>query len=287
MMASKRLASHDYWFIYPWIVGLLAGATADFLARSPGDASLLLAGAMCAAAGLILLKKPAPAQWVLEDDRRPNDNSRLLAFALMVLSALAVFGKISEDVVERETLPLDPGVSLFIHHFDTPALDVVMRAFSVPGQLRFIACVAGLLFILCWRRKDFAACATLVGAIAVEKVLTDLLKLLFQRPRPTLFREIPPIHNFSFPSGHAIAAVGLWGIIAVVVGRLYPAAKRWVYSLAAIQTLLIGYSRVYLGAHWLTDVLGGFAVGAAIFGAALIVLEAYPPSERARPANAE
>ena len=268
--------------IFLCLIGLLLAAITDFLTDSPGDATLLLTAFAASAVGvLILWPHPALKPHVERLAPRSSDG-RLAAFGLFAFSATAVFSKIAEDVVELESSQLDRAASLWVHRFDTPTLDFVMQKITALGDFSIIVFPAVGLLIWCWRRRDIPAFAGLVGVIAADELLKFTLKDVFGRPRPSLFPNIPPLHSYSFPSGHSMASVAIWGMFAVVIGRLMPRAKPFVYWGIGILALLIGYSRVYLGAHWLTDVLGGYAVGAAILAVGIAWLEAHPPAEETR-----
>ena len=258
------------------VLTLLFYSIADFVAGSPGDATLLLAAFAASAAGTLILWPHASLKPRLDKFLPAAWDNRVGAFGLFALSAALVFGKITEDVVEHESPHLDRTVSLLVHRFDTPLLDTLMQGISLLGELSIVVCLALPVLAWCWKRRDGAAFAGLVGVIAADEILKTTLKNFFGRARPTLFEEIAPLHSFSFPSGHAMAAVAMYGMIAVVIGRLSPPLKPWVNWGVAILALLIGFSRVYLGAHWLTDVLGGYAAGAVILAAGVLWLEAHP-----------
>jgi len=105
-------------------------------------------------------------------------------------------------------------------------------------------------------------------------LLNLLLKEAFQRARPSLFTEVATLHSYSFPSGHAMASAAVYGGVAVLMGRADPAHARRYHLGAAVLVLLIGMSRVYLGVHWFTDVLAGFAAGLFVLIAGTNVLRA-------------
>jgi undecaprenyl-diphosphatase len=113
----------------------------------------------------------------------------------------------------------------------------------------------------------------LLGVIAVNEGLNFGLKHLFGRLRPNLFEEIATLHSYSFPSGHAMAAAAIYGMIAVVIARLAPSLRLSVGPVAVALALLIGLSRIYLGVHWITDVLAGYAAGATILFGGILWLE--------------
>jgi undecaprenyl-diphosphatase len=164
-------------------------------------------------------------------------------------------------------------VSLWVHRFDTPSIDFVMRLFTFIGSFPVIAFVAIAVLTWCWRRGDRDAFAALFGVIAVNETLNFALKHLFGRPRPNLFQEIATLHSYSFPSGHAMAAAAIYGMIAVVIARLAPSLRLWAGLAAVALALLIGLSRIYLGVHWITDVLAGYAAGATILFGGILWLE--------------
>lgn len=252
---------------------LLLGSIADFLAGSPGDGAALMAASIATLFGALILWPVGS----LDRIRSTLWDKRAVAFGLFGFSAAAIFAKITEDVVERESPMLDRAVSLWVHSFDNPTIDAAMRGVSTVGGFWIIACLAIAVSIWAVSRRDFPAVAALLGVIAVDEITKELLKNVFARARPDLWTGIVPLDSYSFPSGHAMAAVARTGMIAVVVGRLAPSLKPWAYGLAAIFALVVGYSRVYLGAHWFTDVLGGYAAGAALLSIGVLWLERNPP----------
>ena len=79
-----------------------------------------------------------------------------------------------------------------------------------------------------------------------------------------------------------MSATAIYGMMAVVVGRMVPRLKKWAYAAAVVLALLIGLSRIYLGVHWLTDVLAGYAAGAAILFLGILSLMLNPPDRTIR-----
>ena len=106
-----------------------------------------------------------------------------------------------------------------------------------------------------WREATFAAVA-----FAGSALLNLGTKQFFQRDRPTLWESIAPEDTFSFPSGHAMGSMTL---AVTVVLLAWPTRWRWPVALMAVFTLLVGYSRVYLGVHFPSDILAGWMAGAA------------------------
>jgi undecaprenyl-diphosphatase len=114
------------------------------------------------------------------------------------------------------------------------------------------------------RSRDRGGAVTLILVAVVTELLNLSLKEAFQRPRPSLFHEIATLHSYSFPSGHAMTSAAVYGSVAALLARAYPARRRAILLGACSLVFLIGLSRVYLGVHWITDVLAGWAAGAFI-----------------------
>jgi undecaprenyl-diphosphatase len=107
--------------------------------------------------------------------------------------------------------------------------------------------------------------------VAVE--FGDLfLKQVYRRTRPALWSMTP--ESFSFPSGHAMSAVAGFGLAAMLVARLYPGTRRVLAVMIPLLAFGIGFSRLALGVHFPTDVMGGWAAGGVIYCAAVIIVDA-------------
>ena len=262
------------------LLGYLFGASWQGLERWVGHAGLFLAALFAIGAGVLLLRRRA---WL---GKQPDKylpvalDKRQAAIGVIALGSVAMFARITEDVVNHESTQFDRAVSLWVHRFDAPALDVAMRMFSFIGSFPVIAAVALVVLTWCWRKGDWQAFAALLGVIAINEGLNFGLKQLFERPRPNLFEEIATLHSYSFPSGHAMAAAAIYGMMAVVAARLVPRVGVWIGVLAFWLAVLIGLSRIYLGVHWVTDVLAGYAAGSTILSVGVLFLEFCPSSIR-------
>jgi len=186
------------------------------------------------------------------------------------LAALGAFARIAREVQERETTAVDRAVSLLLHRLDSPLMDALMLGFTFLGSFPAVAAVVVAAAIWRVRSSDRRSAVALVLVAAVTELLNLALKEFFQRPRPSLFQEIATLHSYSFPSGHAMASAAVYGSVATVLARAYPARRRAILLGACTLVLLIGLSRVYLGVHWITDVLAGWAAGAFIALAAAL-----------------
>ena len=257
-------------------LGYLFGASWNVLERWAGHAGLFLAALAAISVAALLLRRRAWLSDALDRYLPEPFDKRQAALGLVALGGAALFVKISEDVITHESTQFDRAVSLWVHQFDTPMLDAIMQLFSFVGSFPVIALVAAALLAWAWRKRDRDAFVALLGVIALNEALNFYLKHLFERPRPTLFEEIATLHSYSFPSGHAMAAAAIYGMIAVVAGRLVPRLKSWAAVGGFVLASLIGLSRIYLGAHWVTDVLAGYAAGATVLFAGILWLEFCP-----------
>jgi undecaprenyl-diphosphatase len=180
-----------------------------------------------------------------------------------LIASLVVLGSIAEGVREQEVFALDTWATPFLHGIATPALDALMNGLTTMGSSlvivpAFVLIMAGLLFT---RRSGAALFLTLASGGAL--VLNASMKLFFERPRPHLaWANVLP--DYSFPSGHTMNGVVFYIAIALIVWSI--AGRRLgsiALAIAIALALGIGLSRIYLGYHYLTDVVGGLLAGTA------------------------
>ncbi len=113
--------------------------------------------------------------------------------------------------------------------------------------------------------KDYATAAIILIAVGSGALVSNLLKLLFDRARPDLVEHLTHAASSSFPSGHATQAAIAFLTLGALMARAQPdrRIKALILTGAVLLTILVGFSRVYLGVHWPTDVLAGWCLGAA------------------------
>jgi undecaprenyl-diphosphatase len=135
-------------------------------------------------------------------------------------------------------------------------------------RLTHILVCAALSVSLLWRRR-WRAAATIWMAIGAGYGINTLLKIFFARARPDLSLVFIAPSGYSYPSGHAMASTVIYGCAAFFLARLLPRYRVLIRTVAIAIVFLIGLSRIYLDAHWPTDVLAGFAVGGLVLAAVI------------------
>ncbi|MGE0405953.1 MAG: phosphatase PAP2 family protein [Candidatus Korobacteraceae bacterium] len=195
------------------------------------------------------------------------------AALLLAILALGVFAWLAAGVASGESWQLDSSLRAFAYHNSSPTLTIALRGISALGTsvVLSVFCVLLVVFFL---RKQWPRAAIWLGlAMAGAFTLTYLLKNFFERPRPLAFYVANP-ETYSFPSGHAVNAFCFYFVAAGLLGsRLHHRGARLaLWAFAAVLVALIGWSRVYLGVHYPSDVLAGYAV-AAIWVTVLILLD--------------
>ena len=178
------------------------------------------------------------------------------------LAALLFFLWLVEEVLEGDTQAFDDNLRTLIHQYASPSLTTVMQLFSFLGSL---ACLSGLstlatLYLAVLKRwRDLTHLAIImIGSLILE----NGLKIGFHRARPVSFFGTPTPPTYSFPSGHALLSLCFYGATAYLMTRRFTSNKTRILLLLITALLigLIGFSRIYLGVHYPSDVIAGYLV---------------------------
>ena len=194
---------------------------------------------------------------------------------LLIVSAL-IFGAIAEDVATADEITvLDVRLSQWFHARATPGLTKAVLFFTNLHSTAGIIALS-LLPALYWiRTRAWDWLLTLVLTVPLGMLLNVLLKNIFQRVRPVFDVPLLTLNTYSFPSGHAAAATLFYGLLAAwFISRT--ASWRWravIALAAAAMVALVGLSRIYLGVHYLSDVLAAVAASGCWLAFSLTAVE--------------
>ena len=205
----------------------------------------------------------------------------------LILAAALGFGLVSDMVSTHTGLyRWDASAAAWGAEPANPTSTRVLGLITWLGATVTVVSVSVALGVLEWvERRRLAVLAFLVMVVAGQNLIANTVKALVDRERPPV-PHLAPSSGFSFPSGHTAAAAATWAAVALGLGRGRPLpVKAWLAAGAAAITVAVASSRVLLGVHWLTDVIGGAALGfgwfvvcSVAFGGALLHFGA--PAER-------
>ena len=209
----------------------------------------------------------------------PVASALLLGGFVGLTACLVLFGTLAEGIRDKEIYTLDLWANPFFHGLSSPFMDGLMNAATFAGSNLFIPPLFVITVGILVRIHRPGAALFLAVASGGSLLLNGLMKVFFQRPRPQLpWANVLP--DFSFPSGHTMNSMAFDLALAVIVWSIR--GRRSGIVAVVIATLLsglIGLSRIYLGFHYFTDVLGGVLAGV---GWLLVVLAAFRAGPLAR-----
>jgi undecaprenyl-diphosphatase len=199
----------------------------------------------------------------------------LLGSLAVSVLALLFFSWLAREVFEGEFTNFDLHIRSIVHGYANPSLTWAMEALSDLGSPvflsgLFVVLIAIFLFVR-WRYAAIWLAIAMVGTVGLDVTLKDL----FHRARPVPY-FIPDPGSYSFPSGHALGSFCFYMVLAgLLTARMRNLAARILtWLLAALLVGAIGFSRVYLGVHWPTDVIAGYAA-AAFWVGGLVSVDRY------------
>ena len=265
---------------------IVVGLITSWLVRRLSERSRqveALGGRLAASAPVTWVRRRFPAQVRWTQSRLDPTSPRgfWLSFTLAV-AALAVwaFAGVTQDVVGHDEMALvNPQVDAWVVPHRIGWLSSAMQVITWLGSGAVIAplmLVAVIAFVV--RRRDWRSAGLLIVAVAGAAGLYEIVKPVVAEARPPATIWIGHFGGAAFPSGHATQAIAFYGMLALLLSlkrSLRARALLWIG--AGLIGVAVGASRIYLGAHWLTDVLGGYALGvawSALVMAASLVLAA-------------
>jgi len=195
---------------------------------------------------------------------------------LLSLGALWLFGGIAEDVIHHDPLTdFDLTVAKLLHQDASPILTEIAKGVTLLGSPAVITVWALIAAVILLTRREYLTAGGWVAALLGGGLLDGMLKQIFHRPRPSWDVPIVTAQGFSFPSGHAMGSLVAYGMLAYLVWRELdpPRGRVALAGCALVLVLLIGLSRMYLGVHYFSDVIAGYAAGTVWLTACITGLE--------------
>lgn len=204
-----------------------------------------------------------------------KDNPNRLQYGMSLAGFLGVVGlftSLADEVREGDTQGFDRAVLVFLRsNVAFPQLDSAMIVLTDFGGVLAITLMTAAMVTFMWKKRMFSRAAVLLLSMGGIATAVTLLKLIIARERPSDVGSIISEASFSFPSGHSMGSMGL--AVAVVL-LMWP--TRWrvvVLAAAVLYVLTIGFSRLYLGVHYPTDVLAGWLLGAGWVTAVYVIFK--------------
>ena len=180
-------------------------------------------------------------------------------FVLSILSFAAIVDSLSEQGM---LFHLDLKINAYVLRAANPGLTGFLGAITDLGSIYLVVMVAVMVGVILFIRKNWWRLLSLFLAVGMGQAVLNILKVVFQRPRPETEMYV---FSYSFPSGHVFSATVIYGFCIYLTFRfINNATVKWfVSALLSLLILFIGISRIYLGVHWLSDTLAGYATGFA------------------------
>src|SRR3954470_12294290 len=199
-------------------------------------------------------------------------------FSLIGFSMMAIF------ISGQTIIQFDQIVISFIQGFESPMLTSIMKFFTYIGSFPSVLVISlfasfFLYFVLDHRRELLLFGTVVIGT----PIINQILKQFFHRARPDLHRLIE-IGGYSFPSGHAMNAFAVYGILAFLLWRHIPTrlGRTVLIIISTIFILMIGTSRIYLGVHYPSDIIGGYFASGFWLASSIWFFQRYKEKRYAR-----
>ncbi|TKR55761.1 phosphatase PAP2 family protein [Allopusillimonas ginsengisoli] len=303
-----NMAGAFLWSLAVTLLGYFLGASWQLAADWIGQASAILGGIFAFAVGLVWLWRWAmrheaalrstwsrflarprvtalrrrfePQLAFIRARLSPNGylGLRLSAGAVILIATSWLFGGIAEDVITGDPITIvDAHIAQWLHAHTSPSLTYVMRMVSLLHNTTSIIIMTVIFAAILIAKRHWYWLLNLVLAVPGGMLLNVLMKHAFQRSRPVFEQPLVSLSSYSFPSGHTAASTLFYGMLAAFIIAYTSSWNRrvWTVLLAFAIVSLVAFSRLYLGAHYLSDVLAALAEGLAWLALCLTGTHAY------------
>lgn len=205
-----------------------------------------------------------------EPEKKPKRRHRFLPLAIGTTGSVALAGvafwffkKQAESVVAGRADHYDELVMDIVHKIDNPPMHEAMNAITQLGSHFAIGSAAGIAVLAMWRQGRREDAWTVMVSVGGAMAINTILKNIFQRQRPIeRARRITLPNSHSFPSGHSLLSAATYPIVVHhFVQNRSVATQAVAHTISTLTILSVGFSRIYFGVHFPSDVLGGFAAG--------------------------
>ena len=282
-----NMAGAVTWVVTTAVVGYLVGGSYRAAERR---LSLISFGILAAVVGVVLYRVARRSERLRVWSRRRLSLlyrlDPILATALGALAAAGwLFGGLTQDVVDHDGVAVaDPHLLADVvtrrSALLTPVARIVTGLGATPVVYTLIAITGGLVW---WRTRRWQPLALALVVLAAGQAVRLAVDNAVGRPRPADVLHLAKAGGYAFPSGHTTTATIGYGLLAVLLTLLLPAARTMLVTGAAVVAVAVGLSGVYLGVHWPTDVLAGWGLGVAWLALAGVVFAVLRPRRRRLP----
>lgn len=185
--------------------------------------------------------------------------------------ATVMFVKLAHEVVEKETVVFDNQVLNWVEMIRTSQLDLFAIGTTDLGYVWWVSGFTLAIASLCIRYQRYRSAIIVLVGVGGAALLNLLIKVIFQRDRPSVIERLIVENSFSFPSGHAMASAAL-GLVVMYV--MWSTRFRWIaIAISSVYIIYIGFSRVYLGVHFVTDVIAGWTLSIAWVALSVAIID--------------
>ncbi|WP_277585246.1 phosphatase PAP2 family protein [Psychrobacillus antarcticus] len=213
----------------------------------------------------------------------------LLRAFIIGLVSLIGFSCMAILIRRHKIVQFDQYVISFIQGFESPTITSIMKFFTYVGSFNIVfgifVIVAFFLYFVLKHRSELLLFVTVVIG---TPIINQILKQFFHRVRPDLHRLIE-IGGYSFPSGHAMNALAVYGILSFLLWRHIPSrlGRTTLIIISTIMVLMIGTSRIYLGVHYPSDIISGYFASGFWLATAIWFYQRYKEKRYARKLSSE